>query len=329
MNLKNKKLWWILAVATVTALAIAALYFDFSHGLPGIETSDVQDKPIIRIGHLPITHSTPLAMAHEKNGGEFADFTLELVKFSSWPELTEALFAGQVDGAVMLFELALAGHQRGIPIKAVALSHRDGNVMVARPEIADVSGLSGKRVAIPNRFSAHHVLLHKALQDAGLTLDDVEIVEMAPPDMMSALAGNEIAAYLVAEPFGAVAEVKGIGKVLLESQDIWVDSTCCVLVFREEMLRDNPKAAGELTAALIEAGRVAEENTEKAIAVSNQYFGHAEDILKPGLARTTFSDLAPSIEEFEKHQQYLIDLGVLLEPVDLGQLINEEIARQR
>ena len=328
MNLKNKKLWLVIVVAAVMASIVYLSYY-FRGGLPGIEPSAVQDKPVLKIGHLPITHSTPLVMAHEKNSGEFDDFTLEVVKFSSWPELTEALFAGRIDGAVMLFELALAGRQRGIPIKAVALGHRDGNVMVTRPEIASVSDLAGKRVAIPSRFSVHHVLLHKALQDAGLSLEDVELVEMAPPDMMAALAGNEIAAYLVAEPFGAIAEVKGVGKVLLESQDIWVDSTCCVLVLNEEVLRDNPKAAGELTAALLEAGREAEENPGKAVAVSNQYFGHAEDILIPGLARTTFSNLELSTEEFEKHQQYLLDLGVLLEPIELGELINEEIARQR
>lgn len=327
MNLKNKKLWWILAVAVVTTFVIGVMYFDFNQKLPAVESADRQDKPVIRIGHLPITHSTPLAMAHEKNSGEFADFTLEVVQFSSWPELTEALFAGSIDGAVMLFELALAGYQRGIPIQAVALSHRDGNVMVTRPEITQVSDLSGKRVAIPSRFSAHHVLLHKALQDSGLSIEDIELVEMAPPDMMAALAGNEIAAYLVAEPFGAIAEVKGVGKVLLESQDIWVDSTCCVLVLREELLRDNPKAAGEITAALLEAGLEAEENPEKAVAVSSQYFGHEENILTPGLARTTFNRLEPSVDEFYKHQQYLLDLGVLIEPIDLGQLINEELAR--
>jgi len=328
MYFKNKKLWLVIFTAVIT-LAIVSLSYYFREALPGAEPSAVSNKPVLKIGHLPITHSTPLVMAHEKNEGEFADFTLEVVNFSSWPELTEALFAGRIDGAVMLFELALAGRQRGMPIKAVALGHRDGNVMVVRPEITEVSDLSGKRVAIPSRFSVHHVLLHKALQDVGLSLENVDLVEMAPPDMMAALAGNEIAAYLVAEPFGAIAEVRGVGRVLLKSQDIWVDSTCCVLVLREEILRDNPKAAGELTAALIEAGREAEQEPERAIAVSSQYFGHAEDILIPGLARTTFSNLEPSIDEFAKHQQYLIDLGVLLEPIDLGELINEEIARQR
>jgi NitT/TauT family transport system substrate-binding protein len=321
MNKKN--LWLLLPVAAAVALAVV---FAVSRRT----AAPVQlEKPVLKIGYLPITHATALVMSHQERGGAFDNFNMEVVKFASWPELTEALFAGRIDGAVMLFELALAGRQRGIPLQAVALGHRDGNVLVTRPEIGTVADLSGRRVAIPSRFSVHHILLAKALQEAGLSMEDIELVEMAPPDMMAALAGNEIAAYLVAEPFGAVAEAQGVGKVLLPSQEIWQNSTCCVLALREEVLRNHPAAAAELTAALLAAGEAAEADPGKAAAVSRQYFGHAENILLPGLARTTFRGLAPTVQEFAEHQQYLLDLGVLTAPVALEELINEELAKKR
>jgi NitT/TauT family transport system substrate-binding protein len=327
--MNKKRLWLLLPV--VAAVALAAVFTGYwPHAEAPVPAAPAQqDKPELKIGYLPITHATALVMAHQERNGVFDNFNLEVVKFGSWPELTEALFAGHIDGAVMLFELALAGRQRGIPLQAVALSHRDGNVMVARPEIAAVADLSGKRVAIPSRFSVHHILLYKALLKAGLSLGDVEIVEMAPPDMPAALAGGEIAAYLVAEPFGAVAEVQGVGKVLHPSQEIWENSTCCVLALREGVLRDYPDAATELTIALLAAGESAEADPGKAIAVSSDYFGHAENVLAPALARTTFRKLAPSIDEFRQHQQYLLDLGVLTEPVALDELINEELAKDR
>jgi len=323
----NNNLRRLLPAAIVLALVIVAASFWPRAEAPVSVTPAGQEKPVLKVGYLPITHATALVMAHQAKNGAFANFDLEVVKFSSWPELTEALFAGRIDGAVMLFELALAGRQRGIPLQAVALGHRDGNVMVTRPEIETVAELAGKRVAIPSRFSVHNILLYKALQNAGLRYQDVEVVEMAPPDMMAALAANEIAAYLVAEPFGAVAEVQGVGRVLLPSQEIWENSTCCVLALREEAVRNHPEAATELTVALLAAGEAAEADPEKAVAVSRQYFGHAENILVPGLARTTFQNLAPSISEFTEHQQYLLDLGVLAEPVDLRELINEDLAR--
>ena len=327
--MNKKRLWLLLPVAAAVALSVVFTGYWPRTEAPQQVSPVTPDKPALKIGYLPITHSTALVMAHQEHGGAFDNFNLEVVKFGSWPELTEALFAGHIDGAVMLFELALAGRQRGIPLQAVALSHRDGNVMVVRSEIERTADLSGRRVAIPSRFSVHHILLYKALLKAGLSIGDVEIVEMAPPEMPAALAGGEIAAYLVAEPFGAVAEVQGVGKILHPSQEIWENSTCCVLVLREGVLRDYPDAATELTIALLAAGESAEANLEKAIAVSSDYFGHAENILAPALARTTFRNLAPSIDEFRQHQQYLLDLGVLDQPLDLQDLINEALAKER
>jgi NitT/TauT family transport system substrate-binding protein len=324
--MNKKHLWLLLPLAAALALAVVA-GVNRRTETPAPAAPVQQDRPVLKIGYLPITHATALVMAHQERNGAFANFDMEVVRFGSWPELTEALFAGRIDGAVMLFELALAGRQRGIPLQAVALGHRDGNVMVVRPEVTAVADLSGRRVAIPSRFSVHHILLYKALLNAGLSMGDVELVEMAPPDMMAALARDEIAAYLVAEPFGAVAEVQGVGKVLHPSQEIWENSTCCVLALREEVLRDNPEAATELTVALLAAGEAAKRDPGKAAAVSSQYFGHAENILIPGLARTTFRRLEPSVAEFAEHQQYLLDLGVLQEPVNLEELINESLVR--
>jgi NitT/TauT family transport system substrate-binding protein len=318
--MKKKNLWLLLLVVLAVVLAVVVAVNR------RIETPE--DRPVLRIGYLPITHATALVMAHKEHNGVFANFNMEVVKFASWPELTEALFAGHIDGAVMLFELALAGRQRGIPLQVVALGHRDGNVLVVRPEIESVSDLAGRRVAIPSRFSVHHILLYKALQEAGLSLADVETVEMPPPDMMAALARGEIFAYLVAEPFGAVAEVQGVGKILLTSQEIQ-KSTCCVLVLREEVLHNHPEVAMEMTVALLVAAEAAEADRQKAVVVSRQYFGHAEDILRPGLARTTFRELAPTVQEFAKHQQYLLDLRVLTAPVTLEEMINEELAKDR
>jgi NitT/TauT family transport system substrate-binding protein len=311
----------MLLPAVLAALAVLAVVAGFGRR--------PAEKPVLRIGYLPITHSALLALAHHQHGGAFGHFNLEVVKFGSWPELTEALFGGGIDGAVMLFELALAGRQRGIPLRAVALTHRDGNVMVVRPEIATVAQLAGRRVAIPSRFSVHHILLHKALAGAGVPYQEVEVVEMPPPYMMAALARGEVAAYLVAEPFGAIAEVRGVGRVLLQSQEVWENSTCCVLVLREEVMRIHPDAAAELVDALLAAGEAAEADPTRLIAISRQYFGHAENILGPGLARTTFRQLQPSIAEFARHQQLLLELGVLPRPLDLEELIDERLARRR
>ena len=156
------------------------------------------DENVVRIAYLPITHALPLAGLEKADGVK-----VELVKYGSWPELLDALNTGRVDAASVLIELAMKAKAQGIGLTAVALGHTDGNVIVVTQDVNSAKDLKGKTFAIPHRASSHHILLQEALAKDGLTIDDVNVVEMAPPEMPSALANKQIAGYCVAEPFGA------------------------------------------------------------------------------------------------------------------------------
>lgn len=86
------------------------------------------DSNTIKIAYLPITHS----LAVLETSDELAEkdgLQVELVKYGSWNELMDALNSGRVDGASVLIELAMKSKEQGVGIKAVALGHKDGNVI--------------------------------------------------------------------------------------------------------------------------------------------------------------------------------------------------------
>ena len=56
--------------------------------------------------------------------------------------------------------------------------------------------------------------MYETLKEEGLKKEDVNIVEMPPAEMPAALAGDQIAGYIVAEPFGAIGVNIDKGKVL-------------------------------------------------------------------------------------------------------------------
>lgn len=96
------------------------------------------DGKTIKIAYLPITHS--LAVLAEADELQEEDgIKIELIKYGSWPELLDALNSGKVDGASVLIELAMKSKQEGVGIKAVALGHKDGNVLIVSNKIKDVS----------------------------------------------------------------------------------------------------------------------------------------------------------------------------------------------
>lgn len=92
-----------------------------------------KEKPVIKIGYLPVTHHLPLAVADTLNKDKYQNFELELVKFSSWPELTEALNSGQIQGAMHMLELAMLSSERGIPGEILSLGHRNGDSFYSSP----------------------------------------------------------------------------------------------------------------------------------------------------------------------------------------------------
>lgn len=101
-------------------------------------TDKTGDGKTIKIAYLPITHS--LAVLAEADELQEKDgIKIELIKYGSWPELLDALNSGKVDGASVLIELAMKSKQEGVGIKAVALGHKDGNVLIVSNKIKDVS----------------------------------------------------------------------------------------------------------------------------------------------------------------------------------------------
>lgn len=214
---------------------------------------------------------------------------IELVKFGSWPELTDALNAGQVDGAVVLIELAMKSKQEGAKIKAVSLAHKDGNVIVVAKDINSVADLKGKTFAIPHRQSSHNILLHEALKRGGLTVDEIVIRELAPTEMPSALASGQISGFCVAEPFGAMAVKIGSGKVLYTSEELWENSLCCAFVLNDEFINGRPKEAKQLVAEFKkEANKI---GYEKALTLAKGKFKQTEDVLSLSLKWIKFNDL--------------------------------------
>ena len=259
----------------------------------------------VKIAYLPITHS----LAALEEAEELADnenVRVELVKYGSWPELLDALNSGQVDGASVLIELAMKSKAEGVGIKAVALGHKDGNVIVVSNEINKATDLNGKTLAIPHRQSSHNILVNEALQKNGLTIDDVNIVELAPTEMPSALAAGTIDGYCVAEPFGAMGVSINAGKVLYTSEELWPDSVCCALVLTDEFINTKPDVAKAYVDGYKEAGNNLDEKTAKTVA--SKYLKQSDEVLDISLKWIAYDDLEITEEMYndltEKVKKY-------------------------
>ena len=261
----------------------------------------------VKIAYLPITHS--LAVLEEAE--EFADnnqVKVELVKYGSWPELLDALNSGQVDGASVLIELAMKSKAEGVGIKAVALGHKDGNVIIVSNEVKDGADLKGRTIAIPHRQSSHNILVNDALAKNGLTIDDINVVELAPTEMPSALAAGTIDGYCVAEPFGAMGVSIGAGKVLYTSEELWEDSVCCALVLTDDFIDNHPDTAKAFVEGYKTAGNNLDAKTARSVA--QKYLNQKEDVLDISLKWISYDDLTITEEQYNELAEKVKSYGL-------------------
>src|SRR5438132_10925123 len=145
--------------------------------------------------------------------------------FQGFPEIKEALMSNKMQAGFMVAPMAMALRSQGVPIKIVYLGHRYGSAVVVRKDgpIRTAADLRGRTIAIPSRFSDERLMVLRVLKQAGIKPSEVKLVEMAPPDVASALSARAIDAFSMGEPYPSQAEMGGYGRVLFHAREVWPD----------------------------------------------------------------------------------------------------------
>lgn len=251
------------------------------------------------------------------------------MRFNGFPEIKEAFVSGYLPATFMLAPMAMALRQEGVPIKVVYLGHRDGTAIVVNKDsrIYRFKDLKGKVIAVPNRFSNQFLIIFKGLKDAGLTLQDVTIVEMPPPDMPAALQTRSVDAITSGEPWMAKTQMEGYGRVLHQAKEIWPGFISCVLVVREEVIREDPAWVQRMVDGIARSGKWLEAGMEHrmdaAEAVAGGYFNQDPKLLRFVLSqppdRVTYANLGLARKDFETIERLAREAGILRGSVSFEQ----------
>jgi NitT/TauT family transport system substrate-binding protein len=304
-----------------------------------------QKKPnSLIVGGLPVTCNLTLPIAcvgkQKANGTAPAGSTkyeYEFNKYNGWPEIKESLMAGRIQAAYMLAPLVMDLADKGIPVKIVSLGHRSGAVIMVRTEspYQHFVQLKGKRIAVPSRFAVDYLFLRRMLAQENMRIEEIELVEMAPPDMPAALYANAVDAYCTGEPFGAAAQSAGYARPLRMTRDEWPRYICCVLTVREELIKENPAMVQDLVNHILGAGVWLDQqqaNREKAaqIAAGQRFFNQDPKIIRFVMEnptdRVTYGDLRMIRSEFDELMQLSIAAGTIKHPIAYEKYVDDQFA---
>ncbi|MEO6014146.1 MAG: aliphatic sulfonate ABC transporter substrate-binding protein [Devosia sp.] len=207
-------------------------------------------------------------------------------EFTSGPPLLEALGAAAIDFGSTGDIPPLFAQSAGGDLLYVASSKGslDGSAILVKKDspIQSLADLKGKKVAYKRGSSAHNFTL-KALQSVGLTLDDIETVDLGPPDAAPAFANNQIDAWTIWDPYYAIAAQAADTRVLATTEGL-VDSWGYYLA-NGAYTKANPDVILDVIDELGKVGTAAQANIDATVGEIAKITGVPVEVQKIALTR--------------------------------------------
>ena len=290
-----------------------------------------EDREVVRMGYMPVVTNlaAPLLDFVSRDKGPYR---FQAIKFASFAEMAESLRNGHIDAAFMIAPLAIVLRQQKENVRIVYIGNRHESTLVARKDLAirTIDDLAGKTLAVPMRYSGHHLGILRAMEARGMS-GAINIVEMNPPDMASALSSGALDAYFVGEPFAAQTVLSGDARVVNYVEDLWPHFICNLVIVKQDFIDKRPEAVTQLVQSAMRSGLWAEQHPDEAADIAAQYWNQPPDLIRYALTTPTARiDYQRSIPE-SAEIQLLADLMVqykLIDHNDIAGLVEDRFAQE-
>jgi len=314
--------WRIGAGMFLWLIIISLLHFwlNIDHG----------NRRTIHMGYMPVITNLAAPLldyaTREGNGVRF-----NAIKFASFAEMAEALRNGQIQAAFMIAPLSIVLRQQGADVKVVYIGNRHESTLVARKDlnIKTLENLAGKTLAVPMRYSGHNLSIMELMEQQGLT-GQINVVEMNPPDMASALATGSLDAYYVGEPFAAQTLKSGDAGVLYYVEDVWPNFICNLLVVKQTFIENRPDLVQLMVQGAARSGLWAKANPGRAAAIASAYWNQSEELIEYSLTtpenRIVYERFIPIDAEMRHMADLMLHFGLIPEN-DIAGLVQDRFAQ--
>ena len=228
-------------------------------------------RAAVTLGYVPLADAALPILALEMGFAAEEGIDLTLVREPTWSNIRDKIAMGVYPAAHMLSPLAVALSAGvgpvAVPVVAPMLLGTNGNTLTATPELAAsldappgdapaigaalarVAAARGLRVGVPFPHSMHRELVRFLIERSGGDPARITFLTAPPRILPEVLAAQEVDAFMVGEPWAAIAADRGAGVQLLRGADIWAAVPEKVLALDARWAA----AHGDLVAALVRA----------------------------------------------------------------------------
>lgn len=221
----------------------------------------------VSIGISGWTGFAPLTLAKEAGIFEKNGVSAEIKKIPQ-KDRHLAIASGDIQCAATTVETFMIWNANGVPIKQLFqldMSHgADG--MAVRNDVESIADLKGKTVAASAPGTSPYFVLAWMLNENGLSLDDVTVVNLEPSAAAQAFVAGQNDAAMTYEPYlSTVRDNPDAGKIIATTLDypIVMDTFGCT----PEFIAENPEAVKAMAASYYEALEMIESDQDEAYGI--------------------------------------------------------------
>ena len=206
--------WWAFGLALFLALGAIFAVVRARRG------AHAGDELVL---HVASQKGSTKAMLAASGALEGVPYRIEWSEFPAAQHLLEALGAGAVDCGLVgdaPFQFAYQGGSPLIAIQGVRYRVNTSVIGIIVPGASHAQSgrdLKGLRIATGRGSVGHYVLL-RALEEAGLSPNDVQIIFLSPADANAAFSSGAIDAWSTWTPYLAAAVLHGGARVLVDGR---------------------------------------------------------------------------------------------------------------
>jgi len=287
----------------------------------------------INISYVRSPFNLPLIIMKEKGMAEkaFGDKGIKVnyYEITSGAKQTEAIAAGSLDIASVINSASvILANAAGNPVEIFAgfsKPEKMFTIMTANPDIKTPADLKGKKIAGP-KGTVLHELLVAALKKEGLSIKDVEHINMGIPNAVQAMLAGKVDCALAAAASVVAAEKNG-GRVLVTCEGYV--SPLLISACSKDFAAKHPDMLKLYTATYKEAVRWMESNMDEAIALGAQVQDISIEDAKKLYDWSNFTDHLTSadLDALEYDINFMLESGMIENKIDKNDFVNKMVLK--
>lgn len=207
-----------------------------------------------------------------------------------------------------------------LPAKLLAISILEQTAIIvpSDSEIQNVAQLKGKRIAYPGRGSQQYPLLVKALNDAGLKIDDVTLFKTKGSDVPILIKNNAVDAGITWDPHVSSALADGYARVLEKAESIMpIKNGHYVgngVYARTDFIEQHPVLVQDLMNAIVQSIVLINADPDRAIKLWSEQIGFPANTIRYSLDKKISvynTDITPEPKTIADYSGFLKRAGIL------------------